>query len=321
MKKSLFIFSIWCLAVAWIGCDDMLNVTSKTDFTDDNFWKTETDLKAACNRLYQQFSPLDYDLRADDQVGRFNPNEISNGSWSIPAQSGDWTNSYACIFTANNILVKAGNAPISESILNRYLSEARFFRAWYYFELVCKYGDVPLVIKPFAGTTDPELKMPRTPRETVIQQCYDDLLFAAEWLPTRADMEAVNDEFDRRRITRSSALALIVRIGLHEGTMLKYHNLSTETVWRTHLQKSIDAYNLLKAEGHELYTKGGPSVSYLALFFDEVNSNNKEVIFSKAYGPNGITGTNASLHTHSYSCDVNFNITRSMVDYYLYADG
>ncbi|MDR2776049.1 MAG: RagB/SusD family nutrient uptake outer membrane protein [Tannerella sp.] len=320
MKKNTILI-ILCLAAVWIGCDDMLNVTSKTDFTDDNFWKTEDDLKAACNRLYQQFAPLDYDLRADDQVGRFNPNEISNGSWSIPTQSGDWTNAYAYIFTANNILVKAANAPVNENIRNRYLGEARFFRAWYYFDLVCKYGDVPLALKPFTGTTDPELKMARTPRETVIQQCYDDLAFAAEWLPGRAAMETVNDEFERRRITRSSALGLMVRIGLHEGAMLKYHNLSNETVWKAHLQKSIDAYSLLKAEGHQLYTIGGVSEAYLALFFDEENGSNKEVIFSKAYGPNGVTGTNASLHSHSYSCDVNFNITRSMVDYYLYADG
>ncbi len=322
MKKSIFILSILCLAAVWTGCDDMLNVNSKTDFTDENFWKTEVDLKAACNRLYHQLAPIDYDLRADDQIGRYNPNTISNGSWSIPAESKtDWTDPYSFIFTANNILVKAGNTPINESIRNRYLSEARFFRAWYYFELVSKYGDIPLVLKPFSGTTDPELKMARTPRETVIQQCYEDLAFAAEWLPKRAAMEAVTDEFDRRRVTRSSALGLMVRIGLHEGTMLKNHNLSNETVWKAHLQKSIDTYNLLKAEGHQLYGTGGPSVSYLALFFDEVNSSNKEVIFSKAYGPNGVIGANASLHPHSHSCDVNFNITRSMVDYYLYADG
>lgn len=54
MKKSLFIFTILCMTIAWAGCDEMLDVTSKTDFTDNNFWKTENDLKAACNRLYQQ---------------------------------------------------------------------------------------------------------------------------------------------------------------------------------------------------------------------------------------------------------------------------
>lgn len=322
MKRNIFIFSILCMAIVWTSCDDLLNVTSKTDFTDDNFWKTESDLKAACNRLYQQFTPLDYDLRADDQVGRFNPNEISNGTWSIPAQNAaDWTNPYAYIFTANNILVKAAETPVNESIRNRYLGEARFFRAWYYFELVCKYGDVPLVLKPFSGTTDPELMMPRTARETVIQQCYEDLTFAAQWLPTRATMESVTDEFDRRRVTRSSALGLMVRIGLHEGTMLKYHNLGNESLWKAHLQKCIDSYNLLKAEGHQLYTNGGASLSYQALFFDESNSSNKETVFAKAYGPNGVTGTNASLHSHSHSCDVNFNLTRSMIDYYLYADG
>ena len=99
MKKNIFIVSILCLAVTWIGCDDMLDVTSQTDFTDVNFWKTESDLKAACNRLYQEFVPLEYDLRADDQVGRFDPNEISNGSWSIPTQTGsNWNNPYRYIY-------------------------------------------------------------------------------------------------------------------------------------------------------------------------------------------------------------------------------
>lgn len=321
MKNLIYIFSIFCMAFAWTGCDSLLNVTPETDFTDDNFWKSEADFKGACNRLYEQLGFGDHDTRADDQVGK-NANNISAGSRVVPAESnGDWRDPYRRIFTTNNIIEKGKDAPVNENIRNRYIGEATFFRAYNYFELVCKYGDVPLVLKPFSSTSDPDLKMGRTPRETVIQQCYEDLEYAIQWLPARQAMESVTNEFDRRRVTRSAALALMVRIGLHEGTMLKNHNIANESVWKAHLQKSIDAYNRLKAEGHQLYTTGGTATSYQALFFDEANSTNREAIFSKAYGPNGSSGAGTTLHTYSGNCEGSYALTRSMVDLYLYADG
>ena len=96
---------------------------------------------------------------------------------------GNWTNPYWRIFISNNILEKAERANVTDAIRNKYLAEARFFRAFHFFELVKKYGDIPMIMKAVDDTKDPALSMPRTPREQVIQQCYDDLDFAAEWLP------------------------------------------------------------------------------------------------------------------------------------------
>ncbi len=320
MKKIIYILSVCFMVVAWTGCDELLDVTPQTDFSDVDFWKSENDLKGATMRLYQQLPFLTQDQRADEWVSR-NANSISMGSRPIPTTSGDWTDNYQRIFATNNILEKAVNAPIDEQIINKYLAQARFFRAWYYFDLVSKYGDVPLVLKTFKSTADPDLKMGRAPRADVIQQIYDDLEFAAEWLPTRADMESVVDEFERRFVTRSSALGLMVRVGLREGTMLKFHGMGSDSEWRSHLQKSIDAFNLLKAEGHELYTEGGPSVAYQAMFLDESNSTNKEIIFAKAYGPNETTGSSAVLHNFTAGTAMGVQLSRTMIDTYLYADG
>lgn len=317
MKNILFLIVI-CITVVFSSCD--LDVTPETDFSDANFWTSENDLKGACNRLYQQLSFGGHDVRADDQFGK-SSNSISNGSRSVEAQQGDWSSPYQYIRTANNILIKGANTPIDEVTRNKYLGEAYFFRAYHYFDLVCKYGDVPLVLKVFSNTTDSDLKMGRTPREEVIQQCYADLELAAAYLPTRANLEGTADEFARRRVTRSAALGLMVRIGLHEGTMQKYHNLGSEAQWKAHLQKSIDAYNLLKSEGHSLYTVGGTSIAYQALFFDESNSTNKEVLFSKAYGPNGGSGAGYTNHSYSGDSEGSYAISRTMIDTYLYADG
>ena len=312
--KNILISSLICMSVLFSGCDDLLNVTPQTDLTDENFWKSENDLKGACNRLYQQLSFSGHDTRADDQIGK-SADGVSAGSRSVPATSGEWTDPYKAIFSANNIIEKGGNTPIDEAVRNKYLGEAYFFRAYNYFGLVCKYGDVPLVLRTFTGTSDPGLKAERTPREEVIQQCYEDLTFAATYLPSRANLQGIADEFARRRVTRSAALGLMVRIALFEGVMQKYHNLGPETQWKAHLQKSIDAYNLLKNEGHELYP------DYQALFFDENNSSNKETVFAKAYGPNGGSGAGYNNHNYSGDSEGTYAITRSAIDMYLYADG
>ena len=319
MKKTTYLLSLLCAAALATGCDSLLDVTPQTDLTDASFWKSENDLKGACNRLYEQLAySTKPDTRADDQFGK-SPDATSAGSWDVPAESPDWTDPYKRVFTANNILLKAASAPLAEKVLNRYLAEARFFRAYNYFDLVSKYGDVPLLLTVITGASDPALKMGRTPRQEVIEQCYEDLEFAAKWLPTRADMQGNVNEFDRRRVTRSAALGLIVRIGLHEGTMQKYHKLGDDAQWKTHLQKSVDAYALLRAEGHALYTSG-PN-AYQTLFYDENNATNREILFAKAYGPNGGYGAGYTNTDYSRQTEGNFAISRAMVDTYLYADG
>src|SRR6185312_14528463 len=85
----------------------------ETSFSDANFWNTETDLIDAANRMYQQLDANWIDNRADDAVNQSGPNSISNGNITVPNTSADWSDRYDEIFTANNILEKAGRAKIS----------------------------------------------------------------------------------------------------------------------------------------------------------------------------------------------------------------
>ena len=136
----------------------------ETEFSDADFWNTENDLINACNRLYQELDGDWIDNRADDAVNQGGPNEISTGNRSIPNTSADWNDRYDEIFTANNIVEKAPRAKVTDPIKNRYIAEARFFRAYAYFKLLKIYGDVPLVLKTL-GVSSPELYMGRTPAQ------------------------------------------------------------------------------------------------------------------------------------------------------------
>lgn len=314
MKK----FKIFSLILAGLavfgmaGCD--LDMYPETTLTDNDYWKTEGDLRGACNRFYQQMNGnndlgagFSHDYRSDELRNNNGANSTSDGSWTVPSTSGCWTDAYWRIFIANNILEKGQRVKIVDELRNPYFAEARFFRAYYYFELVKKYGDVPYVTKAFDDTTDPLLDSPRTPREEVIQHCYEDLDFAKTWLPTVDKVDLWG------HVSREAAMALIVRIGLYEGTFSKFHNLSSDS--QAHLKKSIDAAEELMATGkHALY----PDFGKLFLEEAEGRAKNKEAIFVKVYGPNG-AGT--TVHGNSRQMENAVTLTRNMVDLFLYTDG
>lgn len=300
-------YSIFILASILLltGCD--LTREPETTFTDSAFWKTETDLRGACNRMYNLLEGFSHDTRSDELV-KTSADEVSAGFRTVPATSSNWSNPYDRIYTANNIIAKADNADLSEEAINRWKAEAYFFRAYYHFSLVKRYGDVPLLTKAIDDLSDPMIYSGRTPREEVIQQCYEDLDFAAKWLPTASDLS----ESDWGRVTHSAALALKMRIALYEGSFSKYHSLGSD--YNSHFQVAISAAETIIAEGeHDLY----PDFQSLFLFEGE-GRQNKENIFVKVYGPNG-EGT--VTHGNCRQMENSVSLTRQMVDLFLYADG
>ena len=155
-----------------------------------------------------------------------------------------------------------------------------------------------------------EIMRGRDSREVVIQQCYQDLAFAAEWLP---DIDETDNETDWGRVTRSAALAMTMRIGLYEGTYIKYHNLA-EGDANAHLTKAINAADTIIhiERKHDLY----PDFQSL-FYFDGEGRQNPENVFIKKYGPDR-TGI---VHNNSRGLENAAAVSRQMLDNFLYADG
>ena len=305
MKRLTFLYSfLITVALVFSGCK--LDRFPETQINDAAFWKTEADLINAASRMYQQLAANWIDNRGEDNVNQ-NPNLTSNGSWVIPNTSGDWSTRYDELFTANNILQKGVQAAVADNIKNRYLAEARFFRAYANFQLMQRYGDVPLVLKTL-DIGSPELTMPRTPRAEVVKSIYEDLDYAATWLPSRSTLPAA--QFGR--VTKSTAWGMKARVGLYEGTRAKFHG---ESGWQQHLQAAIDAAQSVMTQGHTLYG------NYVNLFTKVgEGAANTELIFVKIYG---VTNTNLLLG-HNNSRDLEngrIAITRNLIRQYLYTDG
>lgn len=312
MKKYYRHIFLGSLALLMTACN--LDMEPETTMTDASYWKTEGDLRGACNRFYEQMNGnndlgdgFKHDYRSDE-LTTGGANNISSGNVQVPSTNGAWTDAYWRIFIANNILEKAPRADVSEEVLNKYLAEARFFRGYYFFELTKKYGDVPLMLKAINNTTDPDIMMPRSPRADVIAQVYSDLEFAAQWLP---DI----DKLDKwGHVARQAAIAMIARVGLYEGTRMKYHNDNSGD-YREHLKKSIDAAaELINSGKHELYP------DFANLFQDVAEGRqNRENIFVKEYGPNGSAAT--TTHGTIRQMENTVSLTRNIVDLFLYNDG
>ncbi|MGC8803228.1 MAG: RagB/SusD family nutrient uptake outer membrane protein [Bacteroidales bacterium] len=96
----------------------------------------------------------------------------------------------------------------------RCRAEAKFLRAFYYFNLVNLYGDIPL---PLSSTAPGDL--PQVPRDTVFAQIEKDLLDAIKDLPaSKADLTP--DDKLITRATKNTARALLGKVYVYHSTLL-----------------------------------------------------------------------------------------------------
>ncbi|MFY7912917.1 MAG: RagB/SusD family nutrient uptake outer membrane protein [Emticicia sp.] len=284
----------------------------ETSISDATFWRSETDLVAATNYLYT-FIPAfnNEDVWSDDAIG-LTSNSISDGSRLAPATDvTNYNNNYVLIRAANNIIEKAprASANTSAAVIDRYVAEARFFRAWGYYNLVQRYGDVPLILK-ILDDTSPELTAPASPREEIISQIYQDLDFAASKLPTMPALGTANFG----RISNTGALAFKARVALFEGTRSKFHNYGDS---KKHLSLAVAAAkSVIDSRQHSLFP------NYFNLFqYEGEGLQNKENIIVKQYGVSLID--RVLVHTYYRGTIENGNKspTKSLVDSYLMSDG
>ena len=113
------------------------------------------------------------------------------------------------------LLDNLGNCK-DQKVRDKYEALARFFRAYFYFEKVKRFGDVPWYDKVL-GSDDADLYKARDSREFVMGKIMEDLNFAIEVF------KETNRTKELYRVTWWTAQALKSRVGLFEGTYRKYH--------------------------------------------------------------------------------------------------
>ncbi|MGV3640902.1 MAG: RagB/SusD family nutrient uptake outer membrane protein, partial [Adhaeribacter sp.] len=209
------------------------------------------DILPSANSIHQGDAMADYAART--QV----PDFLREGAFG-PRQSSGW--SWTNLRNINYFLANNNNPAIPPAVRNHYQGLARFFRAWFYFDMVKRFGDVPWISKPME-VDDPDLFKGRDPRTLVMDSVLADLDFATQHITLANDNS-------RSRITKYVAYAFKSRVCLFEGTFRKYHPEykleSTSAFW---LQQSAEAADkVMKESGFRLNTAGGADKSYRQLF-------------------------------------------------------
>ncbi len=212
----------------------------------------------------------------DSDIGfELNTNSVSNGTFSAPNSDGDWSDRFVDLRQCNTIIEKSESYERDFSEIERYVAEARFFRAYTLWRLMKKFNDVPILTKPLT-IESPELYGKRDPQKEVEDFILSELEDIYTMLPKQSELSST----EMGRVTQGTALALKARVALFSGTWAKYHQHRTD-YGQLLDQAIVAAERVIDSKEYSLFEGEGED-SYRYLFIDE-GDNTKEEIFGSRY--------------------------------------
>ncbi|WP_321334105.1 RagB/SusD family nutrient uptake outer membrane protein [uncultured Bacteroides sp.] len=251
MKLKTIVSSIVCTVVL-ASCGDM-DYHEYTNYGKDYMELSYDNVSGLITNIYTK---LDYDFgqnysggmlasACDEAEYAYTSNAICdfyNGSWSpANAKENTWTSSYAAIQLCNYYLDEFQGLTFPELALNQdydakmnsynnYAYEARFLRAYFYFNLVRQYGDVPLV--EHAPTTSEVNNLTRTSSKDVfafIETECDDITDKIIADYTKLGSLALSTP-ETGRANRLAVIALKARTTLYEASPL-FNTENSSELW------------------------------------------------------------------------------------------
>ena len=316
MKKFLYILPL-VLAGSLSSCNDSLDLIPQSQSTEADYFKTVDDLILFTNPYYNNIPPkaADHYGEQNDMLVQLNlSNELKGGVYRpVPDTGGGW--SWTDLRRINSLLARIDRCPDKAAVLE-YTALSRLFRAYFYFEKVKRFGDVPWYDTEIGSADIDLLYKPRDSREYVMQKMLEDIDFAIENMPDHKTQVQVPF-----RATKWTALALKSRFCLFEGTFRKYHGIDLEGHdWKYYLEQAADASSKLINQGpYKIYSTGDPANDYRNLFIAEV-ANSDEYIFAISYD----MGTSQFHDAWGFSFSPGRGApgyTRKFVNMYLMKDG
>ncbi len=203
---------------------------------------------------------------------------------------------YGNIRSANEIIEILAEASFDEAVVKQQTAEARWLRAFMYFELVKRYGGVPLITKP-QSIDQPveELYVPRNSEKEIYDFIGSEMDELVNILPDTYGTAGYG------KPTKWAAYALKSRAMLYAGSIAKYGTVQLDGIIgipaneaSSYFQKSYDAaMQVINNSSHALYKEADPVKSYGRIFTSD-NEGNSEIILAHIYDL-------SLLKTHSWN--------------------
>jgi hypothetical protein len=171
-----------------------------------------------------------------------------------------WQNSYKAISTANLVIQQVESSSLLTEVQKQSaIAEMSFIRAYFYFDIVQQFGNIPLVLD-VAFEVRTEFHRASVPE--IYQQIITDLEYAVQYLPEKPAMTG--------KATRYSAAHLLAKVYLTRGS----------AVAEARGQQSTDMDNALKYAGMVIESGQHGLLEDFSQLWDINNQGNREVIFS-----------------------------------------
>lgn len=312
MKKYIFIL-ISAAALSLTSCSDFLD-KPQLDNVEDNsgYWRNEGDFRTYSVEFYEWFFPgynssyttnytplrgytfNDDVISGSGQQENFtstipsslavasSPSALLGQSWLAQYNGEKWN--FGWVRKANIMIQRLdqykGN--LSDAAYKHWMSVARFFRAYAYYNLVISFGDVPYFDAPVDESDLATMYKDRTPRGEVMDHVYDDLQYAMQ-------NAYVQDNNSTQYVNKYLIAGIASRIMLFEGTWEKYHNLDAARA-KKYLQLCVDASDIVMSSGKYTCTKK----DFRSLFGSDDLAGHPEVIFYRHYATSVVTHSIAS---------------------------
>lgn len=227
-KQYLIIVTIVALFAGLVSCNnDFLEVQPEGQPTFNNFFNNETEATQALIGVYDivrknsggfenmitMFNAGADDLLAggggaSDGIGIHSFDDYTIDSNTMPRSF--WSDYYKGIARANIFLDRIDVVPMSDATKLRMKAEARTLRAYYYFELVRMFKNIPLITEPLDQGVESLFNVEQATSEAVYTFIETELTEAINDLPT-----TVGDEVGR--LKKGTAQAILGKVFLFNG--------------------------------------------------------------------------------------------------------
>lgn len=314
MKKYILIL---IALVSVISCKKELDLNPLDKLSPEQAFSTERNLQLYVNSFYENGIPGANTIFTRDAMSDVTTQSIVNtyiNGVSFTSQTAG-TGALASLWSwtdlrnINYFLENYNKAAASQARKDHYAGIAKFFRAWFYFELVKMYGDVPWYSKPISPTDEAALFKAQDPRTLVMDSVLADINFACSHIDDIKDNTSST-------VTKSVALALKSRICLFEGSFRKYHTemglTGTANAW---LQNAADAADeVMQSKKYTL------NADYRALFISQ-NPVSSEVMLANVFNDDLKRWHDANWTFTGASYGGNISFVKRFINTYLKTDG
>ncbi|CAH8282387.1 putative outer membrane starch-binding protein [Mariniflexile fucanivorans] len=317
--KLLILSSIFTLT----SCEDFLDKIPLDTVSEASFYQNASDLQAAVNGFYNDLPGwaslgVGYNILPDSNTDmgltEDPSNRLSGLSYDVPSSANASTWSWDEVREVNWLIDHLDQASASsgseQTLIDQYSGEAYFFRAYYYFELLTRYGDLPIFAEYFDNNDTEYVFAGRDPRNEVVDFMLSDLDKAISLMQSFPEISG------HPRISKEVAQLFKARVALYEGTWEKYHNGTPFGVAGSDgtrfLQIAASAAEAVMNSG--VFSLHG---DYSSLFNQVGLSGNSEVMLWRDF--NSVTLGIANVLQKSWPNRCGY--TKFAVDSYLAADG